>query len=101
LAVIRNEQTREWHMVGTGLPVPNDGEVLQIWLEDSSGEFMRSQRLKVDKGGRGGVIFDVSEEIQKNLAAVLLSLETTSNSMTPSDSVLFHAKLKEGHAELK
>jgi hypothetical protein len=94
LNVIRNEQTREWHVVGTGLPADTEGQVLQIWFENTDGKFMRAKNLAVDDTGRGGVILEVSADVEKSIAAVLLSVETSTEAESPSDSVLFNAKLK-------
>jgi hypothetical protein len=94
LTIIRNEKTHEWHVIGTGLPAESDGKVLQFWFENADGQFSRSSSLAVDADGRGGVIWDVSEDVEKAISAVLLSIEDSSEASSPSNAVLFHAKLK-------
>jgi hypothetical protein len=94
LTVIRNEQTREWHVIGTGLPVGTEDKILQIWFENTDGKFLRTKDLAVDDAGRGGVILEVPADVEKSIAAVLLSVETSTEAESPSDSVLFNAKLK-------
>jgi hypothetical protein len=94
LTVIRNEQTREWHVVGTGLPVGTEDKILQIWFENTDGKFVRAKNLAVDDAGRGGVILEVSAEVEKEIATVLLTAETSTEAESPSDSVLFQATLK-------
>lgn len=94
LTIIRNEKTHEWHIIGTGLPAEADGKVLQFWFEKADGQFLRSSSLSVDAGGRGGVILEVPADVEKTISAVLLSVEDSSEAQSPSDTFLFHAKLK-------
>jgi hypothetical protein len=94
LNVIRNVQTHEWHILGTGLPLESEGKVLQFWFEKPDGKFVRSSSFAVDAEGRGGGIIEVSEDVEKSIVAVLLSVEISAEAETPSDTVLFHAKLK-------
>jgi hypothetical protein len=94
LNVIRNVQTHEWHILGTGLPLESEGKVLPFWFEEPDGKFVRSSSFAVDAEGRGGGIIEVSEDVEKSIVAVLLSVEISAEAETPSDTVLFHAKLK-------
>lgn len=94
LTIIRNEKTHEWHVLGTGLTFETKGQVLQFWFEKSGGEFVRSSNLVVDVAGRGGVILEVPADFEKTVFAVLLSAEDSPEADSPSDTVLFHARLK-------
>jgi len=94
LTAVVNQQTEEWHIVGTGLPAAKAGDVFRIWFETKSGEF-RGTTLPVDKAGKGGLVVGMPAAEQADLASLWLTVEASAETERPSsDNVLFHASIK-------
>ena len=93
LMAVVNQQTEEWHIVGTGLPAAKAGDVFRIWFETKSGKF-RGATFPVDQTGKGGLVITMSAAEQADLASLWLTVETSAETDRPSDNVLFHASIK-------
>jgi hypothetical protein len=94
LSVVMIEQAREWHVIATGLPTVDAGEKFQIWLETESGEFIKSSVIPIEKSGRGGVIIDMVDIGLTDLTGLWLTVESATDSVRPSDDILFRANIR-------
>jgi hypothetical protein len=94
VAIVMNQATRQWHVIGSGLPEVATGEHYQLWLETKSKQFLPVEQLTVDHNGHGGVIIDLPEEHAEQLAGVWLTIEKAEEPGRPSEQVLFHAAIK-------
>ena len=94
VAIVMNQATRQWHVIGSGLPEVATGEHYQLWLETKSKQFLPVEHLTVDHNGHGGVIIDLPKEHANQLAGVWLTVEKVEEPAQPSQQVLFHAAIK-------
>lgn len=93
LTAVVNQQTEEWHIIGTGLPDAKVGDIFRIWFETKSGEFL-GMSLPVDRSGKGGLVVGMPVAEQADLASLWLTVEASAETDRPSDNVLFHAWIK-------
>lgn len=94
VAIVMNQATRQWHVIGSGLPAITKDEHYQLWLETKSEQFLPVKQLAVDAEGHGGVIVDLPDELTAPLAGVWLTVEKSEKPTRPTEPILFHAAIK-------